>query len=408
MTNYINFIRWAKENGAEFSDLTLNTYNNGERGIHANKGLRKGTCVIKIPLNIIIHDGMGEQTRYGLLLQKYAHLFNNFKIIMVIIYILTTNLKDNFFKPYYDILPKNTENFPIFWENNQLLMLKGSNIISEILLRQKIIVRDYENICKIIPEFKKKFSIRDFLWVRTVVGSRNFGIDIDNIHRVAMIPLSDMLNHDPNPDVRWFFDQKDNYFKMIGNRYIKKNVAVTDTYGSKSNLKYLLFYGFTIPDNNNDVIYINIEHGKTNKQLKDSLIPSVKGYLDRNMNTLFFDELLAFFRISVSPKHVLEKEQYLDFYKTPYSIESELLCLKAFGVYLKTVLQNYKYFFSKGNSHNRENIEKFSNTWNAYNLVMGEIAIINFYLKIIDAGEKVLKRQDSNYLNNNYLLSLVN
>ena len=23
MTNYINFIRWAKENGAEFSDLTL-------------------------------------------------------------------------------------------------------------------------------------------------------------------------------------------------------------------------------------------------------------------------------------------------------------------------------------------------------------------------------------------------
>lgn len=408
MTTYQKFINWAKDNGAIFDDLSLHKYDNGERGIHSKKGTRKGKTIIKIPLKLIIHDGMGENTFYGNKVKKYADSFQNYKIIMVILYILSTNNKVSFFKPYYDILPKNILNFPIFWNDTDKEMLKGSNIHSEIIIRQRNILNDYNKICKIVPTFKNEVSIKQFLWVRTIVGSRNFGIEINNKHRVAMVPLCDLLNHDNNPDVNWFFDYKDKYFKMKSNRYIKQNIPITDTYGSKSNLKYFLFYGFTIANNDNDLIFINIEHGSNNKKLKDMLIPSINGYLGKDNNNMFFNKLISFLRISVSSKETLKKNNRLSYYSQPFDINNELLTLKAFKVYLNTLINKYTYFFSKNHPERRDNIIKFSKRWNAYNLVMGEISVINIYLELIKNGENILNKKEKRHFNNSYLEQLIN
>ncbi len=39
---------------------------------------------------------------------------------------------DTFFQPYYDVLPKNFNNFPIFWDSRQLGWLRGSSLVDEI------------------------------------------------------------------------------------------------------------------------------------------------------------------------------------------------------------------------------------------------------------------------------------
>lgn len=388
MNKYEIFVKWCNNNGARLQDLSLETYKNNERGIHTTHGIRKGKTIIEIPEKLIIHDGMGEKTTYGQLIKNHSRYFNNIKIVYVMLYILQTHKNDSFFKSYYDILPRNVDNFPIFWNKENIALMTGSNVINEIITRQNDIMNDYNKICEIIIDFKKNHSIREFIWVRSIVGSRNFGITIDNTHRVAMVPISDMLNHDANPDVHWGFYNKTRTFKMISNRYLKKNNAITDTYGKKSNIKYLLFYGFTIQNNYKyDVLYIHLVHGTNNIDLKNDLKKNVAGYLNVNVNSTLFHEILLFLRISISNRITLTNNRKLSYYEKPISIEHEKLAVKSFIIYLKTLVKNYKYF----NRNSKNNYEKFSIKWNCYNLIMGEINIISLYINYLHNVKEVLE-----------------
>ena len=401
MNDYNIFLKWCNDNGAILSELSLQTYKNNERGIHSINGIRKGKTLIEIPEKLIITDKMGEESEYGKIIKKYQKHFKNIKLIYVIIYILQTNKKNNFFKPYYDILPKDTSNFPIFWDKEDIILLSGSNSVNEIINRQNNILNEYKKLCEIIPEFKNNHDIKDFIWVRSIVGSRNFGITIDNKHRVAMVPVSDLLNHDSDPDVSWGFNSKTRSFKMTSNRYLKKGKAITDTYGNKSNIKYLLYYGFTIENNSNDVIYVNLCHGSTNKELKDYLKKNACGYLNKNVNSSVFHDILLFLRISISDYSVLSKNKTLSFYQKPINLEHEKITIKAFIIYLNTMLKNYKYFNEK-----TENIyTRYSKKWNCYNIIIGEINIIKFYLKYLNNIQKILNYQSNLLENDNSIYS---
>ena len=132
MDNYNTFVNWCNDNGAKISDLLLETYKNNERGIHAINGIRKSKTIIEIPERLIIHDGMGKETEYGQMIKKHEMKFKNLKIIYVMLFILETYKTDCFYEPYYDILPKNTDNFPIFWKKEDIVLMSGSNISSNM------------------------------------------------------------------------------------------------------------------------------------------------------------------------------------------------------------------------------------------------------------------------------------
>lgn len=403
MNNYEIFGQWCINNGATISEISLQTYKHNERGVHSINGIRKGKTLIEIPERLLITDKMGQESQYGIIFKKHLKHFRNHKIIYVMLYILQTNKEDLFFKPYYNILPKKVDNFPIFWDKEDIVLLSGSNSVNEIITRQKSILKDYEKLCEIIPGFKDKHTINEFIWVRTVVGSRNFGINIDNVHRVALVPLSDFLNHDKDPDVTWGFNSKSRSFKMVSNRYLKKDKPITDTYGNKSNLKYLLFYGFTLQNNiENDVIYVNIVHGKNNIDEKNYIKSNVIGYLTTDVNSSLFHDILLFLRVSVCNLDVLQNNKKIYYYQKPISIDNEKLTIKAFSIYLNTKLKNYKYI----NEKSKNKYEKFSKRWNCYNLIIGEINIIKFYLNylndvnlILDGNRKLLEEKNSIYYN---------
>lgn len=406
MTNYQEFIQWAKENGAILNELSLNTYANNERGIHSIKGIRKSKTIVKIPLKIIIHDGMGEATDVGNIIKIYKKHFQNYKIIQVMIYMLLTyKNKDSFFSPYYNILPKNTSNFPIFWLKDYLKYMSGSDILSQIIIRQNSIILDYENICKFVPRFKTIATVKEFIWMRTIVGSRNFGININGINRSAMVPISDLLNHNIEPDVNWYFDNREKYFKMVSNKYIRQNTPITDTYGNKSNIKYFLYYGFTIPNNISDILYVKLVHGSTNKQLKDELCENVTGYLKIANESIFLNDLLYFLRVSTSSQKVLKANRNPYFYRKITSSDRELIMLNAFKIYLNTLLKNYVYYDELKN----EQLEKFSKKWNSFNLIDGEINVIKFYLQQIENAENIINGNNTDLIiKSNYLKMLKN
>jgi len=393
----VKFMNWAKKNGAVFPDIAFKIYGENERGVHSNSKIRKGANVIKIPLKMIIHDGMGEKTPIGrILANHHQNRINDYNIIMVVVFILSTIKKDSFYKPYYDLLPRDISNFPVFWSDKEYNLLAGSHILYKIRQRQKAFIEDYNTIIDVCPEFKQ-WSLKDFLWARTIVGSRNFGIDIGGVNRTAMVPLSDMLNHDEAPNVAWRFDNRDGFFKMKSNKTLKQGVAITDTYGKKCNSQYFLYYGFTQSNNNKNRIKINLVHPiSSNKLYKDSILPSVSGYLCKDIDLLDFNELMVFLRISLSDNEMLKKYKYRSQYFYPLTTAHEILVLKSFRVYLDTLLSKYKFSYD-ALLFNLKKCKQLTKEWNALTLIKGEMEVILFYKDLIKQAINYINKKDNSF-----------
>eukprot|EP00924_Labyrinthula_sp_SR-Ha-C_P009023 maker-scaffold_2-snap-gene-10.0-mRNA-1 protein AED:0.00 eAED:0.00 QI:192/1/1/1/1/1/2/98/596 len=259
---------WLLRNGAEFSGLYLESYAPEVRGVHCVRDIEPYQTILSIPLKCLITDYMGRNcTKLGReLFQKIKQREQTFhqkvnlstpNLIAVVIYILETMQDPNhFFQPYYKILPSDYSNFPIFWTDEKLCWLRGSPILKDIEERKETMKRDYLEICKIIPTFKDTFSFDLFLEVRTAVGSRNFGIIVNNEKRTAMVPYADMLNHLRPRETSWTFDNEKyssfssrGCFTINSLKRLIKGQQVMDSYGKKCNSKFFLHYGFAVEKN---------------------------------------------------------------------------------------------------------------------------------------------------------------
>ena len=151
-----------------------------------------------VPLKLLIHEGHGQSTTIG---SKVWNSPNNNIIVpahtQVIIYMLLEGARaaargekcDSFHAPYYRILPENFDCFPIFWNEKEMSWLEGSDMVKQIRDRRRNIIFDHHEIARICPEWLDLFSEDDFLWCRTAVGSRNFGININGIKRTTMVGI---------------------------------------------------------------------------------------------------------------------------------------------------------------------------------------------------------------------------
>jgi histone-lysine N-methyltransferase SETD3 len=206
--------------------------------------------IVAIPLRCLITDHMGRtQTDIGRVVFSKRNTLSTPNLLAVVIYILETREDpDDFFQPYYDVLPQDYTNFPIFWDQDKLDWLKGSPLLQDIQERNENMKGDYDELCVLCPEFSR-FSFEEFLEVRTAVGSRNFGIVVDGEKRTAMVPHADMLNHYRPRETSWTFDNSRQCFTITSLSSLVPGQQVMDSYGKKCNSKFLLHYGFAVEVN---------------------------------------------------------------------------------------------------------------------------------------------------------------
>ncbi|OQR96615.1 hypothetical protein THRCLA_07231 [Thraustotheca clavata] len=240
--------RWLEANGAELEKLRIETYAPQVRGVHANDTFSSGDRVMLIPLKCLITVEMGKATEIG---QKLLNIdFAAPKHIFLMMYLLTDMEIGNgsFFKPYYDSLPVTMENMPIFWSEEELIWLRGSHILNQIVERKAAIKRDYDLIVAVDPSFAR-FSLERFSWARMIVCSRNFGITINGVKTAALVPYADLLNHYRPRETSWTFDDDAGGFTITALTSIATGSQVYDSYGKKCNHRFLLNYGFAVQDN---------------------------------------------------------------------------------------------------------------------------------------------------------------
>ncbi len=83
---------------------------------------------------------------------------------------------------------------PIFFDEEELGLLKGSMCLDKIAERKDSLRAEYDNICRYVPSFSQ-YDYNEFVWARLVVITRIFGLVINGTKTDGLVPMADMLNH---------------------------------------------------------------------------------------------------------------------------------------------------------------------------------------------------------------------
>ena len=76
---------------------------------------------------------MGKALPVGQAVLTSGVSFDAPKHIFLMLFILTDMKRpDTFFRPYYDLLPSTLSNMPIFWRKDEVRLLQGSYLVTQV------------------------------------------------------------------------------------------------------------------------------------------------------------------------------------------------------------------------------------------------------------------------------------
>lgn len=227
---HINFIQWLKNIiCADIRKTRLIIYDFEYRGLLTTTDIEEREIILKIPFkNTISIDNIdGEWKKIIDKIPLGNHLL---RYIYPALFIMEELKKapNSKIQPYLDVLPKNFENFPVFFNEEDYKFLTGS-FIEEYCKNDLKIIEIYINAIRTgWPEFFEKHTIENFLHYYYTLNSRYFGILHDGHHMTALIPYADMPNNTnfKNSNATWDYDYLTHEFQFIATKNINKSEPV--------------------------------------------------------------------------------------------------------------------------------------------------------------------------------------
>lgn len=262
--NSFNKLRtWLKVKNDNLRMLEKNS-----RGLYSIKDIKKDDIIMQIPSKYLIELStvIFSLSRFysdKLIVENITYNFN-FKNNNSIIasYLLLENLnKKSKWKKYLDTFPKDLSEYIHYYKKDKMQLLKNSsimckestnikNIIEEIISDAEIFYQFLKNINELPKDYSEiKNFIKLFMKFRIYVDSRNFNYTKYNNSEYGLVPYADLLNHSNKPNTNWYFDDKKDSFIVQATEDISKNTEISDSYGSKSNIIFVIYYGFSIKNN---------------------------------------------------------------------------------------------------------------------------------------------------------------
>jgi protein-histidine N-methyltransferase len=419
------FLLWLKEHGALFPGQYLKKYDENVRGVHASRAIAPDSQISTIPLNLLIHEGMGQGTDVGRRVHAAEHEIIVPNHTQVIIYLLETGARywapkpgrkpcTSFFKPYYDILPRTFESFPIFWSEEELSWLEGSALSQQIKERKENILFDYYEVCRICPDFGERFNEDDFLWCRTAVGSRNFGITVNGVKRTTMVPWADMLNHFRPRETSWTFSNEQQAFIMTSLGELKKGQQIMDSYGKKCNSKFFMHYGFAVENNREsdgrcmnavlvgaELLPAAVDEYFFEQRMQLVHAPEIAVRITMNHDDAGTAEMLSFCRVAVADQEELEEifnrghahYPIAEHPVEPVSPRNEVASLAFLARECRSILCEYPTSLKEDlDMLENGNIPPFSNRRNALIVVKSEKEVLWHYIRLCELVAPLLAK----------------
>eukprot|EP00939_MAST-03C_sp_MAST-3C-sp1_P000037 g37.t1 len=264
------FEEWLRDGGALFPNLNIAEEQEGSgshlankvggRCVYASSPVAEDEAVLTLPDRFLITPAMGADTPLGKIAKEIGMNDLNGNLFLALYILQDRHCAESFHAPYYDALPSTYQmaSFPAFWsEAERETLLAGSPLRNEILEQKRGNERDYRRLRDADSSLVDSIATaEDYMWAELIVTSRAFLIEPDDdISRQAtnsfhaMVPFADMLNTALPHDCDVSFGMEKSNFVMRSTAPICEGVQVRDSYGYKSNGRYLLHYGFSYPDN---------------------------------------------------------------------------------------------------------------------------------------------------------------
>ena len=408
---FIKFIHELYANNCFFPKLDIHFHSNDYRGIISKKKINKNEIIMSIPKDCLITLEKVLETNYGKQIGKIMYKDLNSPKHCLLSSFLLFEEKNPKWQFYFETFPKNFGNFPIFYTNKELEYLKGSPFLNQVLDKKIDIGIDYNKLCEKIPNFSN-FSLEKFCAARVLVSSRVFGISIKNIKTDVLVPLADLLNHKRPRETQWYYDDHLDAFIIQSLEDIEAEKEIFDSYGRKTNARFLLNYGFCLENNevseysmsvNFDVNYPMFQIKKgffkngfeyvknfvLNINIQESQILELLSFLrfmlfDGDINILY-DAIFSFKTDNIYK--IFCKNLNLNFYYvTPISKKLEIEVLIHFKNLCKQALEKYSTTIEEDQiryKKNEEN-EKNFNLRNCLLLLMNEKSVLIYYINFCD------------------------
>ena len=408
---YVKFLKELYKYNSFFPKLEIHFYTDDYRGVLAKSNILKDEIIMTIPKDCLISLENVLETSYGKKIGEFMYNELNSPKHCLLSSFLLYEEKNPKYRYYFDLLPKDFSNFPIFYTNKELEYLKGSPFLSQILEKKEDMKNDYQKLCEYLPDFKQ-FSYLKFIEARVLISSRIFGIAIKENKTDVLAPFADLLNHKRPRQTQWYFDDNLQSFVIQATENIKEGSEIFDSYGKKTNARFLLNYGFCLDDNDTSEYLLTVDFNDTyplfdlKKNFFQNEYELVRTF---NLNNNFYEsqiiELLSFLRFILfdgdindlynaidSSENIYNEDAPLTFYYIPPITKDleiqvlkhlHLLCRKALAKYPTTFEQDQNLYQTKKNIS--------FNLRNCLLLLMSEKTVLSYFIYFCEYCLDLLK-----------------
>ena len=384
---FLNYMKAIYKGGVYINKINVKWESDWMRCILASENIKINEILIRVPDDLLISLDVAQNSEIG----KYfddtlKKKLNSPHHCLLTAYLLQEEKKGNNSKWsfYFPFLPSSYSSFPIFYTDDEMKLLEGTQFHKIVTDKKKEIRQDYDWICEKYKGFNQ-YSFSNFCKFREVVSSRIFGVTMKGKKNDIIAPYADLFNHCRPRTTHWAYEDDQNSFIVSSIENLNIGMEVFDSYGRKCNARFLLNYGFTIEDNEDDEVKVilNLDYNDNDYKDKVKILgnSSKKFTLVKNckneQSTLFF----SWVRIMEYNGDVKSVS-----INSPIMLKNELNMLKKVKQIMNGYLKNYKRSLDDEEKLLKENRSNMSfNEYNCCIMRIGEMRIFKFFE---DLGEK--------------------
>jgi len=398
---YIKFMKNFYQLGLYLNKVEIGFNSDCDRFCKSTEEIYDKDILVRIPLEALMTLDLARQSQLGKYftpqLEKKLNSPHHSLLSTFMLTEIDKGTKSKW-KYYFDFLPMNYNNFPIFYTDKEFEYLKGTQFLELIKKKKREMKEDYDLLVKVIPGYSK-YDFNLFKKMREVISSRVFGVTIKGKKNDIIAPFADMLNHKRPRQTHWNFDDNCNSFVIKAVSNVKKGHEVFDSYGIKCNSRFLLNYGFTVENNEDNEFKIVLMLNETSPLFKEKMeFLENKNYskkfalvINSSSENKFFP-FLSFLRFILYNKSNFKE---VDTSK-PISIPNEIVLFTKLKELMKTYLSKYPTTLE----YDIEYLSKYKkkmdfNEYNCYIIRIGEKRILNYYLNMANDILKLLNTSKS-------------
>ncbi|CAB3976636.1 histone-lysine N-methyltransferase setd3 [Paramuricea clavata] len=305
------FSEWLKENGADSENVEVYSSSDYDCGVRAVTTFQAGEKIFNIPRKLILTSEHSSSTFLGSIIETDKLLRVMPNVVLALKLLNESHEEDSFWKPYIDILPRKFST-PLFFTQEELSALQGSQVLNNVLNLYRSIARQYaylHQIFKKIPtnnklNFMKSFTYSQYRWAVSIVMTRQNQIPCSsgNGLHLALIPFLDMCNHCEGHFTTDYDLSTDSCVCFALYSY-KPGDQVFIFYGPRSNSDFFVHSGFYYEENKHDLLHIKLGISSSDSlytlktQLLSQIPVNVKNLAVTNAEFPLTKDLLAFLRI---------------------------------------------------------------------------------------------------------------